>query len=315
MLTSSPWAALLLVLTLLTAPLTASATDTYTVQKGDSLSAIAARLLGDGDRWREIWSLNPQIRTPKQLQPGTRLRLPTTGTRHEPLQAGESFHQGATDAVQVMAQELIRSGHIDRMRTDYRLLDSNAPENRIRIYAAQSENDGEFLYIHGLANITHAGNLYGLYKSSPEPAGTSFIELMRIGTANLVLQQGDKARLRITENRQPQLARVQVLPMQRPQAKIQARYPTTAVNAHIIKALYEQPGGYLLLLDRGSQSGIEPGHLLHYSKTHGPTPDMRLAGPQPPGGGWMLVIDTSRDASLALVLQARQVPAVGDSVP
>lgn len=67
MLTSSSWTGPLLALVLITATPAVSATDRYTVQPGDSLSAIAARLLGDAGRWREIWSLNPQIRTPKQL--------------------------------------------------------------------------------------------------------------------------------------------------------------------------------------------------------------------------------------------------------
>ncbi|GAA0695755.1 LysM domain-containing protein [Marinobacterium maritimum] len=314
MLTSSRWAALLLALTLTTTPLSASAADTYTVQRGDSLSSIAARLLGKADRWREIWSLNPQIRTPKQLQPGTRLRLPNTDSRPEPRQTAAVHHTDALDPIQVMAEDLIRSGHIDRMRTDYRLLDTHAPENRIRLHSRRSEADGDFLYIHGLSNAAADGTMYGLFKSSPEPAGTSFIELTRIGQARLVLQQGDKARLRITENRQPPLANLQVLPLYRQPLKVKPGYPGSPVNARIIKALYEQPGGYLLLLDQGRQSGVEPGQLLHYSKANSPAPTAFPAKRPSQEGGWVLVIDTSQDASLALVIQARQIPAVGDSV-
>jgi hypothetical protein len=131
-----------------------------------------------------------------------------------------------------------------------------------------------------------------------------------------LLQQGDKARLRVIETRQPQtlqLPDLQVLPLDRPLTRARAEYPTQAVNARILKALYEQPGGYILLLDQGSRSGLKPGHVLGYTKPDVvQSPDSsRLPSAS---GGKMLVFDTSRDASLALVFQARQIPAVGDRV-
>ncbi|MCA1781994.1 MAG: LysM peptidoglycan-binding domain-containing protein, partial [Intrasporangiaceae bacterium] len=48
---------------------------TYTVKKGDTLWAIATRLLGSGAKWTELASTN-NIRDPKRLQIGTVLRIP-----------------------------------------------------------------------------------------------------------------------------------------------------------------------------------------------------------------------------------------------
>jgi DNA-binding SARP family transcriptional activator len=57
----------------------------YTVRRGDTLSAIAARTLGDGERWAELYELNratarlPDGRAlddPNLIWPGLRLRLP-----------------------------------------------------------------------------------------------------------------------------------------------------------------------------------------------------------------------------------------------
>jgi hypothetical protein len=48
---------------------------TYTVKRGDTLSAIAARLLGKASRWPEIAKLNG-IRDPRLLQIGKVLRIP-----------------------------------------------------------------------------------------------------------------------------------------------------------------------------------------------------------------------------------------------
>ncbi len=52
--------------------------DTYTVQDGDSLWAIAESHLGDGDRWPEIAALNPEVAEhPELIYAGTELVLPT----------------------------------------------------------------------------------------------------------------------------------------------------------------------------------------------------------------------------------------------
>ncbi|MDR1449560.1 MAG: LysM peptidoglycan-binding domain-containing protein [Propionibacteriaceae bacterium] len=51
--------------------------STYTVQPGDSLSAIAQRLWGEADRWPELWEANRDLTPdPDLIQPGWTLRLP-----------------------------------------------------------------------------------------------------------------------------------------------------------------------------------------------------------------------------------------------
>ncbi|MEV7350321.1 BTAD domain-containing putative transcriptional regulator [Micromonospora chalcea] len=64
--------------------------STYTVRRGDSLCGIAARTLGDADRWPEIFALNrgarfPHVggalRNPDLIYPGWVLRLPTDASQ------------------------------------------------------------------------------------------------------------------------------------------------------------------------------------------------------------------------------------------
>ncbi|MEV4481805.1 BTAD domain-containing putative transcriptional regulator [Micromonospora coxensis] len=71
------------------APPKAATPATYTVQRGDSLARIAARTLGDADRWPEIFALNrgthfPRtggtLRDPNLIYPGWTLTLPTNTT-------------------------------------------------------------------------------------------------------------------------------------------------------------------------------------------------------------------------------------------
>jgi nucleoid-associated protein YgaU len=55
----------------------AAAERTYTVESGDSLSAIAERLYGSGNEWRKIFEANrDQIDNPDLIHPGQVLRIP-----------------------------------------------------------------------------------------------------------------------------------------------------------------------------------------------------------------------------------------------
>ncbi|RIL10452.1 hypothetical protein DCC79_07970 [bacterium] len=56
---------------------TATAQPTYTVQRGDTLSHIAQRMLGRAGRWPEIFEANKdKIKNPNLIYPGQVLVLP-----------------------------------------------------------------------------------------------------------------------------------------------------------------------------------------------------------------------------------------------
>lgn len=54
----------------------------YTVVSGDSLSAIAKKLLGNASRWREIYELNKSVigSNPNRIYPGQRFKIPVAHT-------------------------------------------------------------------------------------------------------------------------------------------------------------------------------------------------------------------------------------------
>jgi LysM repeat protein len=55
----------------------ATVSPVWKVVKGDSLWSVAERALGDGTRYQEIMSLNPYLRTARDVRPGHLLELPT----------------------------------------------------------------------------------------------------------------------------------------------------------------------------------------------------------------------------------------------
>ncbi|MDB5102127.1 MAG: yjbJ [Cyanobacteria bacterium RYN_339] len=63
----------------------------YTVQAGDTLTAIAAKTLGCAKRWREIFDANrDQVDNPNAVSVGTVLRLPGEGAIPAPAAAPDS---------------------------------------------------------------------------------------------------------------------------------------------------------------------------------------------------------------------------------
>lgn len=99
----------------------APASATYTVTPGDTLSAIAARELGDSSRWQEIYDLNRGAigDDPSLIQVGMQLQLPGGGPAPPPVDTGGG-QAPVGDAAEVARQflgmpesELQFSGQLD----------------------------------------------------------------------------------------------------------------------------------------------------------------------------------------------------------
>jgi nucleoid-associated protein YgaU len=59
------------------APTAEAAQTSYTVQSGDTLSAIAKRFLGDGNKYMAIFNANKdQLSDPDKIKPGQVLKIP-----------------------------------------------------------------------------------------------------------------------------------------------------------------------------------------------------------------------------------------------
>jgi nucleoid-associated protein YgaU len=59
----------------------------YVVKAGDSLSAIAKEVLGDVNRWKEIWEANKAaVPDPNAISVGQELLIPVESTALPPLE-------------------------------------------------------------------------------------------------------------------------------------------------------------------------------------------------------------------------------------
>ena len=60
-----------------TSPAPAAAPRTYTVAAGDSLSKIAKKFYGDGNKWKRIFEANRDtVKNPDLIHPGQVLKIP-----------------------------------------------------------------------------------------------------------------------------------------------------------------------------------------------------------------------------------------------
>ena len=96
-------------------PLAPDAPSVYTVQRGDTLWAIASKFLTQPWYWPEIWYLNPEIKNPHRIYPGDTLRLvyDSSGRPQVRLERGE-LGQRSERGELVKMQPQVRSEPLDQ---------------------------------------------------------------------------------------------------------------------------------------------------------------------------------------------------------
>jgi nucleoid-associated protein YgaU len=79
----------------------------YRVAPGDSLYAIARAVLGQGNRWREIYAANrDKLASPSLIRVGMTLKLPNKAPAR-----GRTYHVAAGDSLYVIAAKRLNNPH------------------------------------------------------------------------------------------------------------------------------------------------------------------------------------------------------------
>lgn len=70
----------------------------YVVRPGETLFVISQKVYGDGNRWREILSANPEVPSPNKLSSGMRLKVPA------PEQQSAAYRRWVAQAAQTQEE-------------------------------------------------------------------------------------------------------------------------------------------------------------------------------------------------------------------
>ncbi|EXJ12036.1 LysM peptidoglycan-binding domain-containing protein [Nitrincola nitratireducens] len=298
---------------------------TYQVQAGDTLSALAKTHLGDERRWREIWSLNPQLRNPNALRAGSSLLLPTSAT-HNAGQLSTQTHpsrEALAQQYRAAVRDEVAGGSLQRF-ADRRTLATDAQLAQApRVQANLSEGQAQVMYASNVSSLYNIGERYPVYaiqESHTVTQNQAVHELLRVGEAQLMHKEADRAKFHLMSqapNRQE--STLYVLPSN-PYRNLQTsaiREPHSPGNneMRITRVFHNEPDGVYVLLNQGTNQGVGAGRLAHYYKKDFVSEEQgRLIEYPTSPAGVLLVFKTFENSSFAKVLSAQRIPAPDDRV-
>lgn len=255
-----------------------TAPDQYTVVKGDTLWSISGRFLKEPWRWPELWRMNQdQIRNPHLIYPGDvivldrsareiQLRLQQLGTvRLSPKIRAEPLAAAAVPSIPPAAIEpfLARPLVVGQNELDAAPRIIATAENRVSIGA------GETAYAEGVTK--DKGQNWQIYRRGdvlvdPESKETLGYEATYLGEAQ-VSKFGEISTLQIVKSTQEINRDDRLLPASKelPTFSYVPRAPQKSVRGHIVSTygvMFETGPMSIVALSKGSQDGLEVGHVL-----------------------------------------------------
>lgn len=313
--------------------------ERYTVVPGDTLWDIAARFLQSPWHWPRVWTINPGIRNPHLIYPGDVIVLryvdgqpELTLLRSEKL----SPDSGALGGARPGDSRLVRLTPQVHSEPLEQAIPTIAPDAILpfltRPLVVSEEQLAQAGYITiGLDSRIALGNEGKFYARSLGPSATGFYYVFRpgevlrdprtgevlaheavyLGNARL-LEQGDPAKLVVTEARQEILPKDRLLPApaRPPLPYYFPHAPERPIEGYVIDAenAVAEIGSYTAVaISVGRRDGIEEGHVLrvlyHQGAHTDPLTHEQYALPNEESA-LLLVFRTFEKVSYALVLHA-----------
>lgn len=302
----------------------------YVVKKGDTLWDIAGHFLDDPWYWPELWHANPDIENPHLIYPGDvlelvwvdgqpRLRRARTvrlspKVRERPIEA--AVPTIPVDAIRQFLDgpRLITPEQLENAPYIVQFLDEHLVGGAgVEIYVRHARRgDGR------LFTVMRSGETY----RDPETEQVLGYEAVPIGTAE-ILEFGEIATGVLTRTYREALTGDRLLPIE-DEATLASNFhphpPDHAVDGQIISVFngVAEIGQYeIVVLNRGTNHGIERGHVLDIYQTGRQTRDP-VTGEQltlpPLRAGNLMVFNVEDRLSYGLVMNAKRPVHIGDSI-
>ena len=317
--------------------------DRYVVQKGDTLWDIASMFLRDPWYWPEIWQINPQVENPHLIFPGDTLSLaylgdgrPVVNVERGPLltEAGTGVDRLSPrvrstpldEAIQTIPYETI-AAFLSRPR----FIEKREIDDLPYIVAHREGligSAGRDVYVRGFEEQAPIGSVFNVVELGQpivDPDGNDLLAYQGIYVGQGRLDRvGDPGTLHMLETEREAIvgnylmAEEDVHPL-----NFMPRPPDTQIEGQIISSMtgVSLIGQYqVVVINRGSNAGLEPGHVLRVYQTGRTIRDTQrgLVGqkvrlPDEPAGT-MMVFRTAERMSYALVMEATTPMALFDAV-
>jgi LysM repeat protein len=315
--------------------------ESYVVQQGDTLWGIASMFLRDPWYWPEIWQINPQVENPHLIYPGDTLSLAylDDGRPVIQLERGPQVAQGGGGFERLSPR--VRSEPLEEAILTIPYETIAAFLSRPRVLEKDELDDLPYIVALREGLIGSAGrDVY--VRGTEEPAGSVFNvvelgeELVDPDTNDVLGYQGiyvgegrldrtgDPGTVRMLDSeREAVVGNYLMADEDLTQLNFIPRPPETDVEGQIISVLsgVSLIGQYqVVVLNRGSEAGLEPGHVLRAFQTGRTIRDTQRGAfgqkvrlPDEPAGA-MMVFRTSERLSYALVMEVTTPLALLDTV-
>ncbi|WP_306855498.1 LysM peptidoglycan-binding domain-containing protein [Cupriavidus necator] len=321
------------------ADLAADAPSQYSVRAGDTLWGISGRFLRQPWRWPELWGMNQQqIRNPHLIYPGQilylvqrdgRAWLSTAPGSGDTVRLSPQMRSGATEGAAILS---IPAADIEPFLIRPLVVDQGTLDTSARIVAVSESRvilgRDDTGYARGIPADAPPGSDWQAYRPATpvrDPVTQAVLGYEAEYEGNVRLARGAQgpdavSTLQVTQARQEMGVGTMLMPQP---AREALRYVPHAPDAQLDGRVAKVYGGVefggarqVVVLNLGSQAGVEPGHVLALSRTGETVADktdsnraIRLPDER---YGLAFVFRVFPGVSYALVTDASNVITVGD---